>query len=542
MASTQQLNDSNSPVTSVPSSKNEKPLGQINSTNINPDDKPPRVIHGVKWTIAYTSILSSTFLFALDNTVVANIQPAIINQFGQIEDLPWAEVNILNRGKAYGTFNIKTLYISSIVIFEIGSAICGAAKTMDMMIVGRVIAGLGGNGMYTGCLTYIAVMTSTRERPLYMSGVTVLWGGGTVLGPLVGGAFAESSATWRWAFYINLVIGAIFAPTLVWILPSIALKNDVPVLQKLRTMDWLGIAIFFAGATCFTMAINFGGTLYAWSSSPEIVFWVFTGILLIAFILVSHYHPFAASENRLYPLHFYRTFELANLQLQILLVSGIILTTAYYVPLYFQFARGDDAMQAAVRLLPFVLTLVFASLYTNTTTTPVANIYGYTVLMGLGSGAYLMAGFNVVEKLVGPNELSNAVSFMAIAQDIGLILLLALSGSIYQNTTKTALVPLLTSSPSSTSSETDVELLLAGTSNAAFRDLQPESLKVDVVREVTKGIGGVWALLMAASAVSLLAGVFLGNGNVYGREKRGGNGDNSIGRFEGEERKGDEGV
>lgn len=64
-----------------------------------------------------------------------------------------AEVNILNRGKAYGTFNIKTLYISSIVIFEIGSAICGAAKTMDMMIVGRVIAGLGGNGMYTGCLT-----------------------------------------------------------------------------------------------------------------------------------------------------------------------------------------------------------------------------------------------------------------------------------------------------------------------------------------------------------------------------------------------------
>lgn len=158
------------------------------------------------------------------------------------------------------------------------------------------------------------------------------------------------------------MIGAIFAPTLVWILPSIALKNDVPVLQKLRTMDWLGIAIFFAGATCFTMAINFGGTLYAWSSSPEIVFWVFTGILLIAFILVSHYHPFAASENRLYPLHFYRTFELANLQLQILLVSGIILTTAYYVPLYFQFARGDDAMQAAVRLLPFVLTLVFASL------------------------------------------------------------------------------------------------------------------------------------------------------------------------------------
>lgn len=127
-------------------------------------------------------------------------------------------------------------------------------------------------------------------------------------------------------------------------------------------MDWLGIVVFFGGATCFTMALNFGGTVYGWSSRPEIVLWVLTGILFIASILTFHYHPFVALENRLYPLHFYRKLEFANLQLQILLVSGLILTTAYYIPLYFQFARGDDAMQAAVRLLPFVLTLVFSSL------------------------------------------------------------------------------------------------------------------------------------------------------------------------------------
>ncbi|CAO1597608.1 hypothetical protein XANCAGTX0491_001415 [Xanthoria calcicola] len=431
---------------------------------------------------------------------------------------------------------------------------------MDMMIVGRVITGLGGNGMYTGCLTYIAVTTSTRERPLYMSGVTVLWGGGTVLGPLVGGAFADSTATWRWAFYINLVIGAIFAPALIGILPSIDLRHGTSSLQKLRTMDWLGITIFFAGAVCFTMALNFGGTVYGWSSGPEIVLWVCAGILLIGFILVSYHHPFVTIGNRLYPLHFYRTIEFANLQLQILLVSGAILTTAYYIPLYFQFARGDDAMQAAVRLLPFVLALVVASLcngffmprvgyhkpwfvggsalylvgcalmYTSTPTTPVAHIYGYSIPMGLGSGAYLMAGFNVVEKMVGPDELSNAVSFMAIAQDIGLILLLALAGSIYQNTTTARLRLLLASASSGEAA--DVDILLAGTSNDAFRSLRPESLKADVVREVTGGIAGVWALLMAAAAVSLVAALGLGNGSVYGREK--GVGEASDGREKGE--------
>lgn len=164
------------------------------------------------------------------------------------------------------------------------------------------------------------------------------------------------------AFYINLVIGAILAPALLWILPSVDLKEGTTLGKKLKMMDWTATAVFFAGTTCFTMALNFGGTFYTWTSGPEITLWVFTGVLLIAFILVTVRHPFVAKEHRLYPIHFYRRFELANLQVQILLISGIILTTAYYIPLYFQFARGDGALQAAVRLLPFVSTLVFASL------------------------------------------------------------------------------------------------------------------------------------------------------------------------------------
>lgn len=91
--------------------------------------------------------------------------------------LPW--------GKAYGIFNIKLIYITNIMLFEVGSALCGAAPTMPALIVGRVIAGVGGSGMYSGTLTYVSVTTSMKERPAYLAGSTVVWGIGSVLGPVV---------------------------------------------------------------------------------------------------------------------------------------------------------------------------------------------------------------------------------------------------------------------------------------------------------------------------------------------------------------------
>lgn len=106
------------------------------------------------------SILSSTFLFALDNTIVADIQPAIIDTFGDIGKLPWLSVGFLLSaastnliwGKVYGQFNAKWTYILCVFIFEVGSALCGAAPNIDALIVGRAICGLGGSGMYVGVM------------------------------------------------------------------------------------------------------------------------------------------------------------------------------------------------------------------------------------------------------------------------------------------------------------------------------------------------------------------------------------------------------
>lgn len=266
-------------------------------------------------------------------------------------------------GKAFGIFSMKLLFVTSLILFEVGSAICGAAPNMSAVIIGRVIAGIGGCGVYVGGLTYISVLTTPQERPIYLAILMSVWGFGNVLGPIVGGSFAISSATWRWGFYINLPIAAIFAPAFLFMLPNINAMPNTPLSKKLRMQDWAGIVVFTAFCACFCMAGSFGGTLYAWNSGSEIALWVMTFVLLIAFILVTIFHPFVPAELRIMPVQFMRTRDLVVIPIQAFLVAGSMMMSIYYTPLIFQFTRGDGPLLAGVRILPLICMIVFGCLF-----------------------------------------------------------------------------------------------------------------------------------------------------------------------------------
>jgi MFS family permease len=144
----------------------------------------------------------------LDNTIVADIQAAIVQTFGpdSVTKVPWlanafalaAASLLLTWGRIYATFNSKWLYIISVVIFEIGSALCGGAPSMDALIVGRAIAGAGAIGIYIGVLAIISENTTEKERPTYIGISGAMWGLASILGPVVGGAFVASAGGWRW--------------------------------------------------------------------------------------------------------------------------------------------------------------------------------------------------------------------------------------------------------------------------------------------------------------------------------------------------------
>ena len=189
----------------VPVSNTDPEKGSFSNHEKEPA-QPVRPYKGFRWFFVCVAIYSSAFLYGLDQTIVADIQAAAVETFGSVEKLGWLGIGfplgsiatILVLGKAYGIWDIKYLYIASLVMFGVGSALCGGAPNMDALIVGRVSAGAGGAGMYLGVLNILAINTTLRERPIYMGLTGLVWGAGCILGPVIGGAFADSSATWRW--------------------------------------------------------------------------------------------------------------------------------------------------------------------------------------------------------------------------------------------------------------------------------------------------------------------------------------------------------
>jgi hypothetical protein len=130
------------------------------------------------------------------------------------------------------------------------------------------------------------------------------------------------------AFYINLVIGALLAPAYVLILPDFESNAGMPLKEKWKKTDWIGTVVLMGGSAFLIMAMNFGGSVFAWNSKEEIAFWVMTGVFLIFMVLVTKFHPLVSYENKLYPSHFLKNFELVNLQIQMFMVSGLMFVSS----------------------------------------------------------------------------------------------------------------------------------------------------------------------------------------------------------------------
>lgn len=511
---------------------------------------PPRKVSGIKWVLVIFSILSAIFLFALDNTIVADVQPKIVDSFGEINKLPWISVSFalggvavnLVWGKIFAQFETKKSFLITVILFEVGSAVCGAAPTMNALIVGRTICGIGGSGIYLGAINLLSNSTTEAERPGYLGFVGLTWGIGTVLGPIIGGAFADSKATWRWSFYINLCVGALAAPIYIWLLETHDPRPSASWKSRLQHVDIPGAILSAGGFVSGIMAISFGGAMYDWNSGRIIGLFVCSGVLWILFGIQQVF--FTTPETRLFPLEFLKSYEQIIFFVLVAAAVTCAFVPVYFIPLYFQFVFGDSATQAGVRLLPFVFIMVFAVIsngilmgilgyympwylvggvlvviggslmHTITLESSTSRIYGYSVILALGTGLYSQASFPVSQAKGGPSKVAQSTAFIGCGQIGGIALGLTISNSIFINQA--------TSKISAVMPDADKDLIqmaISGAGGPFFKSLSATE-QVAVQRALVSTIGNIYFMLVAAGALTVVLSLFMKREKLFVQTKK----------------------
>ena len=382
--------------------------------------------------------------------------------------------------------------------------------------------------MYCGVMTLLSVTTTERERPTYIGLTGLTWGAGTVLGPIIGGAFTDSGATWRWAFYINLVIGGIFAPVYLFILPRFDPRPGVPIMKRLREVDWVGTLLIIGAFTSGVMAISFGGNLYAWNSGRVIGLFCTSGVLFIMFGTQQGLALLTTKERRIFPVEFLRQRIMLILFASTSAAATATFLPIYFIPLYFIFVKNDSALDAGVRLLPFVFLLVFfcianggilsayglympwylvgglfvvaggAAMYTIDSNTSTGAIYGYSILLGIGAGMYVQTSFSVAQAKTEPHMIPLAIGFITCGQIAGATIALSISNAVFLNESTANISQIL---PDVTRSQ--IQATISGAGSSFINGLDSDT-KARVTAAIVQAIDKVYILEIAAGCITVV--------------------------------------
>ncbi|OTA93900.1 hypothetical protein M434DRAFT_21233 [Hypoxylon sp. CO27-5] len=403
------------------------------------------------WSVML-SIYLALFLVALDRTIIGTAIPQITQDFHSLGDIGWygsayqltTAASQLVFGRVYKFYEVKRVFLAVVLLFEVGSVICGAAPNSIAFILGRAIAGLGGAGIFTGVMIIMLPLVPLRKRPMFQGIFGTVFGVSSVMGPLVGGAFTDH-VTWRWCFYINLPVGAFAVLCLLIVkLPSRP-PQPAKFWEHFTRLDPLGTFFFMPSIICLLLALQWGGSTYSWGSWRIILLLVLFAVLFLAFAAVQVLMPNTATV----PVRVITQRSIAAAALFMLAVAGAMLMTIYYLPLWFQVVQGVSATQSGVDTLPLVLSLVVASIIAGAVTQKIgyyvpvmiacptimsiglgllttfkvgedsAHWIGYQFLVGFGLGTGMQSAGLAAQAVLPAPDIPTGVAMMFFAQQLG---------------------------------------------------------------------------------------------------------------------------
>ncbi|KAB5595945.1 Glycerol-3-phosphate dehydrogenase [Ceratobasidium theobromae] len=318
------------------------------------------------WLI-FVALCVSTFLSALELTSVSTALPTIVEELkghefawiGSAYTLGSTAFMPMSGGLAE-IFGRRSIMITSLVIFAIGSAVCGAAPNMSALIAGRTIQGIGGGGILTLTDIIVADLVPLADRGPYLGIVGAVWAVASAIGPPVGGAFAETN--WRWLFYINLPISGV---AMVLVLLFLRLHTPTESFsQKIRRIDWIGNFLVIGSTTSTIIALTWAGAQHPWKSYQVLVP-LLIGLSGLAATFVYEFNwatepilPRQLLWNRTSLSGYLGTFVHG------LLMVGII----YYLPIYFQAVKGVSPIKSGIDMFGIAFTVAPFAILTGIST------------------------------------------------------------------------------------------------------------------------------------------------------------------------------
>ncbi|WP_228033760.1 MDR family MFS transporter [Streptomyces spongiae] len=348
--------------------------------------------------LIFAALMAAMLLASLDQTIVSTALPTIVGELRGLDHLAWvttayilaATIAMPVYGRLGDLIGRKALFLGGIAVFLAGSVIAGAAQNMTVLIISRAVQGLGGGGLMITSQAIIADLVPPRQRAKYMAPIGAVFGLSSVAGPLLGGWFTDGIG-WRWAFWINLPVGA-----LALAVGAFALR--LPRKAGAVAFDYLGFTLMATAVTCTVLVAEWGGTDYAWSD-PVILGMAGGGLLAWVLFFLSQ----RRAAEPIIPLWLFRSriFNIATL-IGLLVIGIGMFAIIGYLPMYLQMVYGVSATESGLLLIPMVVGIMATAIPSGRlmSTTGRYKIFPVVGTVFVGVAAVLMSTLDTGTSLV----------------------------------------------------------------------------------------------------------------------------------------------
>ena len=472
--------------------------------------------------LIFGALMLVMLLASLDQTIVSTALPVIVGEFGGLAHLSWIVTAYMLAttivtplyGKLGDLFGRKVVLQSAIVLFLVGSALCGLAGSMGQLIAFRALQGLGGGGLMVTTMAAIGDIIPPRERGRYQGYFGGVFGLSTVLGPLIGGFFVEH-LSWRWIFYINLPLGLLAVAVISWAFTAPASRTR----PKIDVAGALALAVLLTALVLFT---SLGGHTLPWGSPAIVGLIALTIVALIGFIVIEH-----RTAEPILPLALFanRTFAVACL---VGFIVGLAMFgSVTYMPVYLQTVKGVSPSTAGLQLTPMmggvlltsivsgqiisrigryrlfpiagtaVMTIGLALLSSLGTASSTWAASGYMLVLGMGLGMVMQVLVLAVQNAVDYHHLGVATSGTTLFRSTGGSVGVSLFGAIFAAGLASQLAARFPGG------------VPAGANGPAGIAALPDAVRLDYLQAFTAALHPVYLTAAAIGALAFLMSWFL---------------------------------